>query len=311
MNGSVASITLEKLHGRAEEYTMIHKQHSPFYRALALVLPLAMCSPLASADLGQPDVRIGWTAWSDAEAVSKLTALTLGSVGLDVELTLANIQAQYRGLAEQNLDLMLMSWQPHTHAAYLERYGDKLEDLGVLYEGASMGLAVPEYVDDSIRTVADLADHADLFQGVITGIDPEAGLMVSTREAMEHYGLETFELTESSGPAMTLALGKAFEQEQPIVVTAWRPHRKWAAYDLRYLEDPDGIFPEAEAVHAMARQGLREELPQVATFIERMLFELDQLETLMAAAEEDGHRTAIRDWLNANNDQVQSWFPDE
>ncbi|MBD3895514.1 glycine betaine ABC transporter substrate-binding protein [Halomonas sp. ML-15] len=288
---------------------MIRKQHSPFCRVLALVLTLAIWSPLASADLGRPEVRIGWTAWSDAEAVSKLTALTLGSVGLDVELTLANIQAQYRGLAEQNLDLMLMSWQPHTHASYLERYGDELEDLGVLYEGTSMGLAVPEYVDDSIRTIADLAEHAELFKGEITGIDPEAGLMVGTREAIEHYGLDAFDLTESSGPAMTLALGRAYEEEQPIVVTAWRPHRKWAAYELRFLEDPDGIFPETEAVHAMGRKGLREELPEVAEFIERMVFELDQLEALMAAAEVDGHRTAIRDWLNANNDQVQSWFP--
>ncbi|MDN3520683.1 glycine betaine ABC transporter substrate-binding protein [Halomonas ramblicola] len=289
---------------------MTPKQHSPVRRriALAFALPLAMFSSLAPADLGRPDVRIGWTAWSDAEAVSKLTALTLGGVGLDVELTLANIQAQYRGLAEQNLDLMLMSWQPHTHGSYLERYGDELEDLGVLYDGTSMGLAVPDYVDDSIRTIADLAEHAERFDGVITGIDPEAGLMADTREAMEHYGLDAFELTESSGPAMTLALGEAFEEERPIVVTAWRPHRKWAAYDLRYLEDPDGIFPEEEAVHAMARQGLREEQPQVAAFIGRMEFELDDLEALMAAAAEQGHRTAIRDWLNANQQRVTAWL---
>lgn len=275
---------------------------------LALALAVALFSSAATSDLGRPDVRIGWTAWSDAEAVSKLTALTLSSVGLDVELTLANIQAQYRGLAEQNLDLMLMSWQPHTHKAYLDRYGDDLEDLGVLYDGTTMGLAVPDYVDSSIRTIADLADHPELFEGVITGIDPEAGIMADTREAMNHYGLEGFELSESTGPAMTMTLGRAFENQEPIVVTAWRPHRKWAAYDLRYLDDPDGVFADSEAVHAMARVGLREEQPQVAAFIERMAFELDELEALMAAAEEQGHRAAIRDWLNANQERVHGWL---
>ncbi|SEP04457.1 glycine betaine ABC transporter substrate-binding protein [Aquisalimonas asiatica] len=275
---------------------------------LALVLSLGLLSSAANSDLGRPDVRIGWTAWSDAEAVSKLTALTLSSVGMDVELTLANIQAQYRGLAEQNLDLMLMSWQPHTHAAYLDHYGDRLEDLGVLYDGTTMGLAVPDYVDSSIQTIADLADHPELFDGVITGIDPEAGVMADAREAMRHYGLDGFELSESTGPAMVLALERAFDAEQPVVVTAWRPHSKWAAYDLRYLDDPDGVFADSEAVHAMARAGLREEQPRVAAFIEQMAFELDELEALMADAEEQGHRNAIRDWLNANQERVHGWF---
>lgn len=264
--------------------------------------------PAGAAEREGPDVRIGWTAWSDAEVVSKLTALVLSKMGVDVELTLADVSAQYRGLAEDDLDVMLMSWQPQTHAAYLRQYGDRIEDLGPLYDGADLGLAVPDHVDPSIRTIGDLAAAGERFERRIQGIDDGAGLMGRANEAMTAYGLGDWELVSGSGPRMAMRLGEAIEQQRPIVVTAWRPHWKWAAFDLRYLKDPEGIFDGEEAVHAMAREGFSDDQPKVAAFLERMQFELDELETLMAAAREKGHRTAIREWLNANSERVEHWL---
>ncbi len=275
---------------------------------LAALLALAVALP-ATGRTDAPDVRIGWTAWSDAEVVSKMVALVLSRVGLDVELTLADVSVQYRGLAENDLDVMLMSWQPKTHAKYLRNYGDRLDDLGALYEGANLGLAVPAYVDASIQSIDDLADNAAMFEGAIEGIGEAAGIMGLTREAMQSYGLDgAFELKATSGPAMAQRLGKAVAEKRPIVVTAWRPHWKWAAYDLRYLDDPKGIYEGEESVHAMARKGFAADKPKVAAFLERMHFELNELEALMAAAREKGHRQAIRDWLNANNDRVRRWI---
>ncbi len=274
---------------------------------LSLLL-LAALSVGASAAESGPDVRIGWTAWSDAEVVSKLTALVLSKMGQDVELTLADVSVQYRGIAEGNLDFMLMSWQPQTHAQYLQRYDGELEDLGALYEGADLGLAVPAYVDDSIRTIGDLAGAADRFGGRIEGIGATAGITGLTEQAMARYGLDGYELTQTSGPAMAMRLGEAVDAGEPVVVTAWRPHWKWAAHDLRYLEDPKGIYEGDESIHAMARKGFSEDMPKVAAFIERMHFELGELEALMAAARAKGHRKAIRDWLNANSDRVERWL---
>lgn len=271
--------------------------------SVVLLLPIA-----ATGAAGKPDVRIGWTAWSDAEVVSKMAALILSKVGLDVELTLADVSVQYRGLAEGDLDVMLMSWQPKTHAKYLREYGERLEDLGALYEGANLGLAVPTYVDGSVKSVGDLARNAERFGAEIEGIGASAGIMQLTRDAVQQYGLGDYELKVSSGPAMAQRLGKAVEAQRPIVVTAWRPHWKWAAYDLRYLEDPKGVYEGKESVHAMARAGFSEDRPKVAAFLERMHFELDELEALMAAAREKGHRQAIRDWLNANSERVQYWI---
>ena len=273
-----------------------------------VALASAAILPAGAAERQGPDVRIGWTAWSDAEVISKLTALVLSKVGMDVELTLADVSAQYRGLAENDLDVMLMSWQPQTHAGYLRRYGDRIEDLGPLYGGADLGLAVPTYVDSSIRTIGDLAGAAERFDRHIEGIDEGAGLMDRAHEAMTAYGLRDWELASGSGPRMALRLNEAIERQQPIVVTAWRPHWKWAAFDLRYLKDPEGVFKGEEAVHAMAREGFSGDQPKVAAFLERMQFELDELETLMAEARDKGHRTAIREWLNANGERVTRWL---
>ena len=36
---------------------------------------------------------------------------------------------------------------------------------------------------------------------------------------------------------MTQALSDAIANEEPIIVTGWNPHWKFAAFDLKYLED--------------------------------------------------------------------------
>jgi glycine betaine/proline transport system substrate-binding protein len=274
----------------------------------AALVALVLTGPWGAATASEPDVRIGWTAWADAEVVSKMAFMVLSKMGLDVELTLADVDAQYRGLAESNLDVMLMSWQPETHARYLRKYDGRLQDLGVLYDDVDLGLAVPAYVDDAIQSVDDLADHRDRFDAAIQGIEPSAGVMRLTGKAMDVYGLDDYTLKEATGPAMAQRLERAIEQREPIVVTAWRPHWKWAAFDLRYLDDPQGIYDSKEAVHAVARDGFAEDRPKVAAFLERMEFSLDELQALMAQARERGHREAIRDWLAAHEDRVRSWL---
>lgn len=267
------------------------------------------------AQIGEPDVRIGWTAWADAEIVSKMAAIILQQgMGRDVELTLSDIAVQYRGVAEGNLDAMLMSWQPATHEDYLQRYGTALVDAGPIYSGARLGWAVPTYVpEDVLGSLADLAEPAvrDRLGGTITGIDPEAGLMRLSRRALEAYGLEGYSLSESSGPAMALRLGEAIEAGDWIVVTAWTPHWIFAEYDLRFLEDPQRVMGTSESVHALVRRGFREAQPEVYAFFERLDLSLEQLQDLMAEARRTSAREAVYAFVEANRGQVRYWMRGE
>lgn len=278
---------------------------------LACAVFVGVAPSPSPAQIAEPDVRIGWTAWADAEIISKMAAIILQEgMGHDVELTLSDIGIQYRGVADGDLDAMLMSWQPLTHETYLHRYGPSLIDAGALYSGARLGWAVPAYIPESdVATIADLADPTvrERLGGAIVGIDPASGLMRLSREAVEAYGLD-YALMESSGPAMALRLGEAIAAEEWIVVTAWTPHWIFAEYDLRFLDDPQAVMGEAEAVHALVRPGFADAEPEVFAFLERLDLSLEQLQGLMAEARRTSARQAVYAFVEANPDQVRYWM---
>src|SRR3546814_19299032 len=67
-------------------------------------------------------------------------------------------------------------------------------------------------------------------------IDPGAGLMRLSKDAVEEYGLDDYELVSASGAAMTAARERAVKRTEWIVVTGWSPHWMFGAHELRYLE---------------------------------------------------------------------------
>lgn len=272
---------------------------------------LALASPaLAAGGLNRPDVIIGWTPWTDAEVITKLAAHVLRDhAGKDVELTLADIGAQFRTVASGDIDLMMMSWEPGLHRKYLQKHEGKLVDLGVLYQG-TIGLAVPSWVPaDLLNSIEDLnkPDVQDALGGKITGIDPGAGLMATTKVAMKDYGLSGYELTEGTGPKMQRTIAKAKKSEKAVVVTAWRPHMKFEIYGMRYLEDPKGIYADESQIHARASNAFVDREPEIADIIRRMNLEIPQIEAIMTQGRDIGVDEAISAWMAQNEDTIASW----
>ena len=265
----------------------------------------------ANAAGNRPDLVIGWTTWGDAEVVSKLATIILQQgMKKDVELTLADISVQYRGVADGDLDVMLMSWQPLTHKSYMARYGDRLEDLGPIYKGANLGLVVPAFIPESeVSSIADLGKPGvrEKFGGQIQGISPNSGINAMTKEAMKAYGFD-YELLPGTGPKMAMEIGKAVKKGKGIIATGWHPHWKWAKHDLRYLEDPKGIFGESEAIHAVATKGFSKRKPEIADFLKRIDLTVPEVETLMMEARNTSHREAIYAWIKNNPERIRYWM---
>ncbi|WP_422485997.1 glycine betaine ABC transporter substrate-binding protein [Gudongella sp. DL1XJH-153] len=141
----------------------------------------------------------------------------------------------------------------------------------------------------------------------ITGIDAGAGVVRSAEEAVEDYGLE-YTVQTSSGAAMTQALGDAIANEEPIIVTGWNPHWKFAAYDLKYLDDPKGSFGEAEDIHTIARAGLSEDLPEAYQILDNFYWEGSDMEDVMVLVNEGGEPADVaREWVDNNQDKVAEW----
>ena len=92
--------------------------------------------------------------------------------------------------------------------------------------------------------------------------------MKATEQAIKDYNLD-FELQSSSSAGMAAALKKAEDNGDWIVVTGWTPHWKFAKWDLKYLEDPKGVYGAEEFIHTIVRKGLKEEKPEVYDILDR------------------------------------------
>jgi glycine betaine/proline transport system substrate-binding protein len=257
-------------------------------------------------------IRIGWTAWADAEWITRLvTRLLEERLDQPVELVMADIGLQYQGLLNGDLDLMLMAWLPVTHADYYERVAGRVLDLGPVYTGARLGWVVPAYVPrDELGSIADLrsADIRARLGGRIVGIDPGSGLMRASRRAVRVYELNDWSLVSSSAAGMAAELDRAIRQHEWVVATAWYPHWIFARYELRYLDDPLGMLGRREQVHALAREGFGTDFPpRVLDFLTRLYVPIDEVEKALLVANERSMDEAVQAFIESETARIDYW----
>jgi len=256
-------------------------------------------------------VKLVYVNWAEGIAMTNLCKVILeDQMGYEVQLRVADVGPVYTSVAQGDQDAFMDAWLPVTHESYMEEYGDKLVDYGYNYEGARIGLVVPTFV--TIDSITQMNAHAEKFGKEIVGIDAGAGIMKATDRAIEAYDLD-FTLLPSSGPAMTAALKDAVENEEWVAVTGWKPHWKFARWDLKFLADPQEVYGAVENIHCIARQGLEQDMPQVAQFLKNFKMNDQTLGGLMgmiAESEEDDPETAARKWMMQNMDLVNGWIPE-
>lgn len=143
----------------------------------------------------------------------------------------------------------------------------------------------------------------------ITGIEAGAGIMTATETAIEEYGLD-IELTSSSSAVMAASLAEAIENEEWIVVTGWTPHWKFAAHDLKYLDDPLNIYGGDEDIHTLVRKGLEQDHPEAYQVLDNFYWTPDDMNQVMVDFSQNGmtEEEAAQAWIDNNRDTVDSWI---
>ena len=191
---------------------------------------------------------------------------------------------------------------------------EKIERTGIVLEdGAKLGLMVPQYTfDRGITSISDLEAHAGDFNRKITGIDAGAGIMEMAENAIKDYNLGSFELMASSEAGMLSALDTALNNYEHIVVTLWDPHWATGTYSIKYLEDPNLSFGEAESIESWARPGLKAEDAVLAGIMERYTYDISEFSGLLAHIENrsDSVAVAAREWLDSNAAIKDRWLGD-
>jgi glycine betaine/proline transport system substrate-binding protein len=231
----------------------------------------------------------------------------------------------WRMVADGEADAMLSAWLPDTHADYYATYGERLDDLGPNLTGTRTGLVVPatgvgrqtggygQRTKPSLHldSIPELADHADALGRRIVGIDPEAGIMAATEEALSVYQLDGFRIVPGSESTMTQALANAVARNRPIVVTGWVPHWMFGRWSLAFLDDPQGVYGGTGSIHTMVRPGLADDRPKAAALLDGFSWEPEAMERLLVWIHQDRNRdpyTQALRWINAYPDRVDAWL---
>ncbi|MFD2670713.1 glycine betaine ABC transporter substrate-binding protein [Marinicrinis sediminis] len=262
-----------------------------------------------ASDAGKT-IKLAYVAW-DSEIASTHVVKEVLESKLDMEVEMMQVDAgpMYAGVADGSAHAMVAAWLPTTHGHYVEQYQDGLEDLGPNLEGTKIGLVVPAYMD--ITSIEDLnnADVADSLESTITGIEPGAGIMTGTEKVIEDYSLEGWNLLPSSSAAMAKALESAYNNEEPIVVTGWTPHWKFAKFDLKYLEDPKGNYGGAEQINTLVHKGLKDDMPQAYQVLDQFNWTPADMEAVMVDIYEGkSPEEAAAKWVADNEDKVNEWL---
>lgn len=279
------------------------------FKSFTGILMLAFVALLMqSCDPAVEEIELGYVLW-DSEIASTHVVAAIIEDDLDHQVSLRAVDAgpMWMGVARGDFDAIVAAWLPTTHEAYLDQTRDQVENLGPNLEGAKIGWVVPKYV--SANSIDELNEYKEEFNSQVIGIDPGAGLMAASDEALEVYDLD-YTLVEGSGAAMTAALRRSIERDEWVVVTGWTPHWKFVAFDLKYLEDPENVFGAEEYIATIVNLELQEKAPDVYTFLDNFHWSTDDMGEVMMMIE-DGMEPfeAARQWISENRDMVEGWLP--
>lgn len=281
--------------------------------AATLALGLSACGSGAGATLDsgdKKDVSIAvFNGWDEGIAASELWKAVLDEKGYNVKLENADAAFVYSGLSTGDYDVSLDTWLPVTHKSYIEKYGDKLTDLGVWNDEAKLTVVVNK--DAPIDSLDELAANADKFGNKIVGIEPGAGLTeVTTKKVIPAYGLDKMDYMTSSTTAMLSELKTATAKGENIAVTLWRPHWAYDAFPVKDLKDPKGALGKAEGIHSYSRLDFDKDYPVLDGWLKNFRMDSKHLYSLENAmfngAKTNNYGPAVKKWIADNQEWVDS-----
>lgn len=248
-------------------------------------------------------IVFGQTGWSSTEVPTEIIKQILEEEGYDVEVTLLDQPLIFEGLKNKEVDFFMDAWLPYTEEALWDEYGDDLIKVAESYEEAPLGWAVPEYVEED--SIEDIKKVPEKFDGKVYTIDEGAGVATIGYDVIDDYELDEFEMVPSSEGAMVGKLDAAVNQEEPVIITGWRPHSMFTQYDLKFLEEPKENYKE-DTIYVISYEEITEEHPELYDILSNWSIDIDDLEEMMYEHEINDRPfdELASEWIEENRDKV-------
>ena len=267
-------------------------------------------------ELGGTDIEIPYVAWAGSTTRSPILGKVLEEVGYNVDVKQVEAGPMWAATADDEDTLNATGWLPATHGDYQEQYEDDVEiyEESNLIDKAPLALTVPEYMED-VNSIEDLKGNEELGEAVdweIIGIDPGAGIMQNTEEALEEYELDEWSVTASSEAAMLAELQGKIENEEEIVVPLWKPHWIFAAEDLKMLDEPQEIYGgDGDQIQMIFNREFEEAHPaayEIATrFAEDWNDEIENEYMEPIFVDDEDEDKVAEQFMEENQDLVEKW----
>jgi glycine betaine/proline transport system substrate-binding protein len=277
------------------------------------VSALTLCAAgLAQADCGT--VTMSDVGWTDITTTTSTAKHVLEALGYEVDVKVLSVPVTFASLESDDVDVFLGNWMPAQTGAigpYLE--SGEIEQINVNLEGTKYTLAVPTYAYDAgLKTYADIQKFRDELDEKIYGIEPgnEGNAYLVSLAEENKFGLEGFEVVESSEQGMLAQVSRLYKKEKPVVFLGWEPHPMNANFSLKYLTGGEDFFGGEGVVHTVTRKGYSAECPNLGKLFAQMDFTLEMENSIMGKILDDGEDAddATMDWITSNPTPVLAWL---
>jgi len=252
-------------------------------------------------------IVIGNESWTLNRSLTYVTMAVLEEKGFKVKVKNERIEGIFKQMAEGTVDLYMDAWEDAHYVYIYEKPG--LVDLGELYAGCKMGVAVPSYFD--LDSVAQMKADSSIYGNVFYGVKKDAGVMISAITAFKNYGMNP-EIMELEEDQLMDRVQMMVDKNENFVMSAWTPHWMMENFDLKFLADTSASFGETDEIHKYSRPNFEDENPRVAEIIKRIKFSDDQMSSLqmemMSTKNEEEYKAAAAKWIADNRGVVNSWL---
>jgi glycine betaine/proline transport system substrate-binding protein len=271
---------------------------------------VAMLTAISSGPAGAQDrtIRLGQVDLSFYAVVGGIVQEVLERDLYKVEVTSGSHGEVFPKLGSGAVDILAAAWLPDAHASLYAKVKDVTFTIGELYGTARFYWAVPDYVPaDLVRSIDDLKkpDVAARMDKRIRGIGAASGLMIGAAKMRDAYGLGSagYEVIPGEAKDWIDNFKQALREERWLVMPLWQPQWLNAAYKIRVLDEPKGIYGAGDTAVLLGHQSLKGKLAQ--STLDRLAgvrLSIDAVTQMDLWVNVGGltPRAAARKWLLAN-----------
>jgi glycine betaine/proline transport system substrate-binding protein len=262
-------------------------------------------------------VRLSDVGWTDITAITAMTSAILEPMGYVGDIKQLAVPVTFASMKNKDIDVFLGNWMPSMEAD-IKAYRDdgSVETIGANLEGAKYTLAVnQELFDAGLHDFKDIAKFKDKLAGKIYGIEPgnDGNRHILDMIKDPKFGLDGFELVESSEAGMLAQVAKNTTAKQDIVFLGWAPHPMNANFKIQYLTGGDDLFGPnfgGANVYTTVRKGYVAECPNAGKMISNLKFTMEMENKVMddILNKQADPKVAALAWIKANPDALKAWL---